>query len=148
MRLSIRLQNHGKKNHPYWWIVVAPQHKNIFGTYTEHIGFWSPRHNVNIKRQIVLNIPRLMYWLGNGAVPTYKVHKFLNMFGVFPKQWKYVSTYIDMQNRYRSWLNRLKKRNPTNKCQLNRKVWLIERKNVKKDKNFIIQIIIDTKLMQ
>lgn len=93
MRLSIRLQNHGKKNHPYWWIVVAPQHKNIFGRYTEHIGYWSPRHNVNIKRQIILNIPRLMYWLGNGAVPTFRIHKFLNMYGIFPKPWKYASTH-------------------------------------------------------
>ncbi len=94
MRLSIRLQNHGKKNHPYWRIVVAPQHKNIFGRCTEHIGFWSPRHNVNIKRQIILNLPRLWYWLGNGAVPTYKVHKFLHMYGIFPKPWQYVSTTV------------------------------------------------------
>lgn len=93
MKLSIRLQQHGKKNHPYWWIVVAPQHKNIFGLNTEHIGFWSPRHNVNIKRQVILNTPRLMYWLANGAVPTPKVHNFLTMFGIFPKQWHYVSNF-------------------------------------------------------
>lgn len=91
MKLCIRLQQHGKKNHPYWWIVVAPQHKNIFGRFTEHIGFWSPRHNVNIKRQVILNTPRLMYWLANGAIPTPKVHNFLTMFGFFPKQWHYVS---------------------------------------------------------
>lgn len=94
MRLSIRLQNHGKKNHPYWRIVVAPQKSNIFGCYTDHIGYWSPRHNVNIKRQVAFNLPRLMYWISNGAVPTYKIHKFLHMFGIFPKPWKYVSTTL------------------------------------------------------
>jgi small subunit ribosomal protein S16 len=91
MKLSIRLQNKGIKNHPYWYIIVAPQHKNIFGRYIEHIGIWSPRHNVNIKRQVVFNIPKLMYWLGNGAVPTFKVQKFMAMFGLFPKPWHYIS---------------------------------------------------------
>lgn len=31
MKVSIRLQNHGCRNHPYWWIVVAPNRKNIKG---------------------------------------------------------------------------------------------------------------------
>jgi small subunit ribosomal protein S16 len=115
MRLCIRLQNHGKKNHPYWWIVVAPQHKNIFGLYTDHIGFWSPRHNVNIKRQVILNVPRLKYWLANGATPTFKVHKFLTMFGIFPKQWHYQSNNELIKNQHNSLQNRLKNKNPMNK---------------------------------
>ena len=99
MKLSIRLQNKGIKNHPYWHIVVAPQHKNIFGRSIEHIGIWSPRHNVNIKRQVVFNIPKLMYWLGNGAEPTFKVQKFMSMFGLFPKPWHYISTlYINLES--------------------------------------------------
>jgi hypothetical protein len=32
-----------------------------------------------------------MYWLGNGAVPTFKVQKFMAMFGLFPNPWHYIS---------------------------------------------------------
>lgn len=121
MRLSIRLQQHGKKNHPFWWIVVAPQHRNIFGKNTEHIGFWSPRHGTNIKRQVILNMPRLLYWLGNGAVPTPKVHHFLTMFGVMPKQWHYVSTNVVMKKLRHKRQKFKVKRNPMIKCLRNRK---------------------------
>jgi small subunit ribosomal protein S16 len=93
MRLSIRLQQHGKKNHPYWWIVVAPQYNNIFGRFTDHIGYWSPRHNINLQRQIILNIPKTKYWLANGARPTPKIYYFLTMFGIMPEKWRYISNY-------------------------------------------------------
>lgn len=33
MKVSIRLQNIGKINHPLWRIVVAPNRKNIKGRY-------------------------------------------------------------------------------------------------------------------
>lgn len=35
MKLVIRLQNHGYKNHPKWYLVVAPKYKNIKGKYLE-----------------------------------------------------------------------------------------------------------------
>lgn len=91
MKLSIRLQQKGKKNHPYWWIVVAPNRRNMFGRYAEHVGIWCPREGVNIKRQIILNIPRVKYWISKGAVPTMKVHKFLSMWNMYPKLWYYKS---------------------------------------------------------
>ena len=91
MKLSIRLQQHGKKNHPFWWIVVAPQKSNIFGRYIEHIGFWSPREGVNMKRSVILNMPRMKYWMANGAIPTFKVHKFMSMWGLMPKYWYFKS---------------------------------------------------------
>ncbi len=42
VQTMIRLQNHGRKNHPYWWIVVAPRRANIKGRFIEHIGYWIP----------------------------------------------------------------------------------------------------------
>lgn len=38
MHVVLRLQNHGCRNHPLWWIVVAPRLKNIKGRFIEHIG--------------------------------------------------------------------------------------------------------------
>lgn len=98
MKLSIRLQQKGKKNHPYWWIVVAPARKNIFGRYVEHVGIWSPREGTLMKRQIILNIPRIKYWIAQGAVPTFKIQKFLSMWNIFPSQWYYKSKRLLIQS--------------------------------------------------
>ncbi|MCL4135864.1 UNVERIFIED_CONTAM: hypothetical protein GTU68_061851 [Idotea baltica] len=98
MKLSIRLQNKGKKNHPLWWIVIAPYRKNIFGRYIEHVGIWSPREGKHLKRSITLNIPRIKYWMSHGAIPTFKVHKFLSMWNILPEQWYYKSNaYVDIR---------------------------------------------------
>jgi small subunit ribosomal protein S16 len=94
MNLAIRLQNHGKKNHPLWWIVVAPRKRNIRGRFIEHVGYWSPRTGVNLQRQVILNMPRVKYWMSCGAVPTYRIHRFLAMWGVLPKPWYYKSKNI------------------------------------------------------
>jgi ribosomal protein S16 len=40
MHPIIRLQNHGCRNHPYWWLVVAPKNSNIKGIFIEHIGLF------------------------------------------------------------------------------------------------------------
>lgn len=96
MKLSIRLQNHGKKNHPLWWIVVAPNRKNIFGRYIEHVGYWYPDQGLLMKRKIILNIPRIKYWMNNGAVPTFKVHRFLAMWNLLPFPWYFKSTLLNM----------------------------------------------------
>jgi small subunit ribosomal protein S16 len=90
MKLSIRLQNHGCINHPLWWIVVAPNRKNIRGRFIEHVGYWSPRQGYHLRRQIVFNMPRIKYWIANGAVPSFKIQKFLSLWGLMPKPWYFV----------------------------------------------------------
>jgi len=32
------------------WIVIAPNRKNIFGRFIEHVGYWSPRHGIYLQR--------------------------------------------------------------------------------------------------
>jgi hypothetical protein len=34
----IRLQNHGCKNHPYFWIVISSKKNNLKGRIIEHVG--------------------------------------------------------------------------------------------------------------
>jgi small subunit ribosomal protein S16 len=86
MKVRIRLQNHGCKNHPFWWIVVQPSKKNPRGRYLERVGYWLPRKTVTVQRAMILNKHRLQYWLGVGATCTNRVHRILEKFNYVPKQ--------------------------------------------------------------
>ena len=67
MVLKIRLQNHGCRNHPYWWLVVQGLKVNPKGRIIEKIGMWWPRNTKRYQRSIVINRPRIKYWLSVGA---------------------------------------------------------------------------------
>jgi small subunit ribosomal protein S16 len=67
--------------------VVAANRKNLKGRFLEHVGYWSPRQGVALQRQIVLNVPRVKYWISCGAIPTEKVQKFLSLWSILPKPW-------------------------------------------------------------
>jgi len=72
---------------------VAPNRKNIKGRFIEHVGYWAPRQGVLVDRQITLNLPRIKYWMGNGAVPTPKVQLFLNHWDLMPRPFYVESKY-------------------------------------------------------
>lgn len=84
MPTRIRLQRRGVRNHPYWWIVISDNHTNPNGRIIEKMGFWIPTPGTN-ERSIILNRPRLKYWLGVGAEPTKAVIKLMSMADFFPK---------------------------------------------------------------
>lgn len=84
MPARIRLQRRGVRNHPYWWIVISDNHTNPHGRIIEKMGFWIPTAGTN-ERSIILNRPRLKYWLGVGAEPTRAVIKLMSMADFFPK---------------------------------------------------------------
>lgn len=67
--------------------MVAANRKNLKGRFLEHVGYWSPRQGVAMQRQIVINIPRVKHWISCGAVPTYKVQKFLALWNILPQPW-------------------------------------------------------------
>jgi small subunit ribosomal protein S16 len=96
MKVSIRLQNHGVKHHPHWWIVIAPNRKNMKGRILEHVGYWCPNGRSQEIRSAILNLSRIKYWMGCGAVPTFRVHRLLHEFGYLPKPWFYVSMILLM----------------------------------------------------
>lgn len=85
MSVKLKLVNHGVKNHPLFWIVAIPTRKKLNGRYLEKLGFWRPRTCKTYDRSIVLNIDKIKYWLGNGAIPTVKVHKLLEKYDLVPK---------------------------------------------------------------
>lgn len=82
----IRLQNHGKKNHPYWWLIAQPKNKCFKGRALERIGIWAPRKTKTVDRAISVNRYKLKYWLSVGATPTPGAQRILSMAGLYVKK--------------------------------------------------------------
>jgi len=85
MRTVIRLQNHGCQNHPYWWIVIMGHYRNPRGRFVEHVGYWIPMKRKTVQRSVILNKPRIQYWLAMGAQPSKSVHRMLSFVDFMPK---------------------------------------------------------------
>jgi small subunit ribosomal protein S16 len=67
MAVKIRLQRHGKKGKPYYWIVAADARSKRDGKYLEKLGFYNPNTN---PATIELDVDGSVTWLQNGAQPT------------------------------------------------------------------------------
>ena len=83
MPVKIRLQRHGKKGKPFYWIVAADARAKRDGKYLEKLGIYNP--NVN-PAQIELNIDQSVQWLQNGAQPTDTARAILSYKGVMLKK--------------------------------------------------------------
>lgn len=67
MPVKIRLQRHGKKGKPYYWIVAADARSKRDGKYLEKLGAYNPNTN---PATVELNVDGAVKWLQNGAQPT------------------------------------------------------------------------------
>lgn len=67
MPVKIRLQRHGKKGKPFYWIVAADVRSKRDGKYLEKLGIYNPNTN---PATIELNVDGAVQWLQNGAQPT------------------------------------------------------------------------------
>jgi small subunit ribosomal protein S16 len=67
MPVKIRLQRHGKKGKPFYWIVAADARSKRDGKYLEKLGIYNPNTN---PATVELNIDGAVTWLQNGAQPT------------------------------------------------------------------------------
>ena len=67
MSVKIRLQRHGKKGKPFYWIVAADARSKRDGKFLEKIGTYNPTANPAV---IDLNVDAAVQWLHNGAQPT------------------------------------------------------------------------------
>lgn len=67
MPVKIRLQRHGKKGKPFYWIVAADVRSKRDGKYLEKIGTYNPNTN---PATIDLDVNGAVKWLQNGAQPT------------------------------------------------------------------------------
>ncbi|GGD19534.1 30S ribosomal protein S16 [Flavobacterium orientale] len=67
MSVKIRLQRHGKKGKPFFWIVAADARSKRDGKFLEKLGTYNPNTN---PATIDLNLDGAVQWLHNGAQPT------------------------------------------------------------------------------
>ena len=82
MPVKIRLQRHGKKGKPFYWIVAADGRAKRDGKYLEKLGTYNPNFN---PAKIDLNIDGTVTWLQNGAQPTDTARAILSYKGVMMK---------------------------------------------------------------
>jgi small subunit ribosomal protein S16 len=82
MPVKIRLQRHGKKGKPYYWIVAADARSKRDGKYLEKLGTYNPNFN---PAQIEINVDGTVKWLQNGAQPTDTAKSILSYRGVMLK---------------------------------------------------------------
>ena len=82
MAVKIRLQRHGKKGKPFYWIVAADSRAKRDGKYLQKLGVYNP--NLNPAR-VEVNVEEALKWLQKGAIPTNTARTLLSYRGVMLK---------------------------------------------------------------
>ena len=82
MAVKIRLQRHGKKGKPFYWIVAADSRAKRDGKYLQKLGVYNP--NLNPAR-VDVNVEEACKWLQKGAIPTNTARTLLSYRGVMLK---------------------------------------------------------------
>lgn len=83
MPTRIRLQRRGKKNQPFYHIVIADGRAPRDGKFIEKVGTYNPLTN---PATIDLNMDRALYWLMTGAQPSTTVRNILSYKGAMLKK--------------------------------------------------------------
>jgi small subunit ribosomal protein S16 len=83
MAVKLRLQRHGKKGKPFYWIVAADARAVRDGKFLEKLGTYNPNTN---PATIDLDLDGAIKWLDNGAQPTDTTRAILAYKGVLYKK--------------------------------------------------------------
>ena len=82
MPVKIRLQRHGKKGNPFYWIVAADARSKRDGRYLEKLGTYNPNTN---PATVEVKLDNAVNWLEKGAQPTDTARTLLSYRGVMLK---------------------------------------------------------------
>ncbi|MBT4739192.1 MAG: 30S ribosomal protein S16 [Rhodospirillaceae bacterium] len=82
MSLRIRLSRGGAKKRPYYRIVVADSRSPRDGRFIERLGAYNPVLPSDHADRVILKEERIRHWLGLGALPSTRVHRFLAKAGI------------------------------------------------------------------
>lgn len=82
MPVRIRLQRHGKKGKPFYWIVAADSRSKRDGRYLEKLGTYNPNTN---PATVNVDVDGAIKWLENGAQPSDTARTLLSYRGVMLK---------------------------------------------------------------
>ena len=108
MPVKIRLQRHGKKGKPFYWVVAADTRAKRDGKFLEKLGTYNP--NVN-PAEINLDIDGSVKWLQNGAQPTDTARAILSYKGALLKNHlaggvrKGALTEEEAEKKFNAWLD-------------------------------------------
>ena len=82
MPVKLRLQRHGKKGKPFYWLVAADSRAKRDGRYLEKLGTYNPNTN---PASVDIDINRAVNWLEKGAQPTDTARTLLSYRGAMLK---------------------------------------------------------------
>jgi len=83
MATKIRLQRHGKKGKPFYYIIVADARAPRDGRFIERLGSYNPNTD---PATIDINFDKTLDWVNNGAQPTDTCRAILSYKGVLYKK--------------------------------------------------------------
>ena len=86
MALKLRLARQGAKKRPFYRIVVADSRSPRDGRFIEVLGTFNPLLPKDSDDRVNLKEERVKHWLGVGAQPTDRVHRFLDAAGILPRK--------------------------------------------------------------
>jgi len=80
--VRIRLTRMGKRNRPFYRIVVVDQRKKRDGAYIESLGYYDP---VRDPAEMKVDVDKAVEWILKGAQPSKTVRDIFKKFGVMKK---------------------------------------------------------------
>jgi small subunit ribosomal protein S16 len=107
MSVKIRLQRHGKKGKPFYWVVAADARSKRDGRYLEKIGTYNPNTN---PATLKIDVDSAVSWLQNGAQPTDTARNLLSEVGAMLKNHlvngvkKGALKEEDVETKFEEWL--------------------------------------------
>src|ERR1700748_56271 len=108
MATKIRLQRHGKKGRPFYYIVVADARAPRDGRFIERLGSYNPN---TTPATIDINFDKTLDWVNDGAQPTDTVRAILSYKGVLYKKHlqgglkKGALTEEQVEAKFQEWLD-------------------------------------------
>ena len=91
MATKIRLKRIGRRNRPFYRMVVMDSRNRRDGAAIEELGWYNP---IDVDRSYDLKGERVIHWLGEGAQPTEAAHKLLRRAGI-AHQWHLIKQGLD-----------------------------------------------------
>jgi len=74
MAVRIRMARYGKKNDPFYRLVIADKERPRDGKFIEVVGVYDPN---NKAQKLKADKERIAYWIGKGATPSETVANLL-----------------------------------------------------------------------
>ena len=125
MSVRIRLQRHGKKGKPFYWIVAADQRSKRDGKYLEKLGTYNPNFNPPL---VELNIDATVKWIQFGAQPSDTAKSIISKEGALLKNHllngvkKGALTDEEADKKFEDWVNENNKKSEDKLSQIQKEL--------------------------